>query len=175
MDNIEENKITFCNFRGLIPATFKNRGDDFIVCNIEVFPPTYESYLKEINGVLKAGRWKVTHEIEDCILRIDTSDSQILEKIERLKSNQQIHIFIEIPKGTNYMDLKHWGILGLYDDIDMIERSNKYALFSAQVPKRENNSKKKRTYKKDLEIAKLQKQILELKQQLKQYQEKDNK
>lgn len=175
MDNIEENKITFCNFRGLIPATFKNRGDDFIVCNIEVFPPTYESYLKEINGVLKAGRWKVTHEIEDCILRIDTSDSKILEKIERLKSNQQIHIFIEIPKGTNYMDLKHWGILGLYDDIDMIERSNKYALFSAQVPKRENNSKKKRTYKKDLEIAKLQKQILELKQQLKQYQEKDNK
>lgn len=160
-ESIEIKEVTF---RGL-------DGNNFI-CDIEWEKPKREKRLVEVDGtsVLKT---VTCYSIDkDVKIKLDTSNSNLLEKVSLLRNRDIIYIKFRIPKNSYRYKTDDWEIIDVLDDLNLLEYSEQYCLIKGDIPKRERiiqprrKTKDKKSSKKDIKIAELEEENAQLKSQI---------
>lgn len=162
-------------------AKLKEKGEDYIVCDVTTVPSRYVTVPKELRNKYKKSRIRQTVVEKDVKMKFDKSNAKLVKKVKRLKCNRKFTIKISYLLGEYYQtDL--WEFIDIIEEKDvLIIEKNRPVLFTGNtslIDKRiaeleelelleeQNEIKKEKVSKKDIEISKLKEENIQLKFQI---------
>lgn len=111
---------------------FKGLEGDYFICDIEWEKASKVKKWEEVNGKMKLK--SVTHHPidKDVRLKLDTTNSKLLEKIDTFAKGEVVRISYRVYGRREY-EIDTWEIIDVLDEIDLAELSNQNCLITTDV------------------------------------------